>query len=154
MRLPLKKIKRKIRILRFTGSGKRDSNSRPRPWQGRALPTELFPHFQTICPLATPTGHLAALRQKSCFRRFSGLHRGAKNVFLPRCKYKPFLLLTKKSKKKSGLFKSGQFLDVVQFIQGFQRGEIIDIEVFDFVADLFEHRVVELEKAELNSFAA
>ncbi len=24
-------------------SGKRDSNSRPRPWQGRALPTELFP---------------------------------------------------------------------------------------------------------------
>ena len=25
-------------------SGKRDSNSRPRPWQGRALPTELFPH--------------------------------------------------------------------------------------------------------------
>ena len=30
--------------LRFV-SGKRDSNSRPRPWQGRALPTELFPHF-------------------------------------------------------------------------------------------------------------
>ncbi len=27
-------------------SGKRDSNSRPRPWQGRALPTELFPHHQ------------------------------------------------------------------------------------------------------------
>ena len=24
-------------------SGKRDSNPRPRPWQGRALPTELFP---------------------------------------------------------------------------------------------------------------
>ena len=28
-----------------TWSGKRDSNSRPRPWQGRALPTELFPHL-------------------------------------------------------------------------------------------------------------
>ena len=30
-------------------SGKRDSNSRPQPWQGCALPTELFPHltFQT-----------------------------------------------------------------------------------------------------------
>ena len=27
----------------FIMSGKRDSNSRPRPWQGRALPTELFP---------------------------------------------------------------------------------------------------------------
>ena len=26
-----------------TLSGKRDSNSRPRPWQGRALPTELLP---------------------------------------------------------------------------------------------------------------
>jgi hypothetical protein len=26
-------------------SGKRDSNPRPRPWQGRALPTELFPHI-------------------------------------------------------------------------------------------------------------
>ncbi len=25
-------------------SGKRDSNPRPRPWQGRALPTELFLH--------------------------------------------------------------------------------------------------------------
>jgi hypothetical protein len=26
-------------------SGKRDSNSRPRPWQGRALPAELFPLY-------------------------------------------------------------------------------------------------------------
>ena len=25
-------------------SGKRGSNSRPQPWQGCALPTELFPH--------------------------------------------------------------------------------------------------------------
>ena len=27
----------------FSLSGKRDSNSRPQPWQGCALPTELFP---------------------------------------------------------------------------------------------------------------
>src|SRR5450830_689255 len=27
-----------------TWSGKRGSNSRPQPWQGCALPTELFPH--------------------------------------------------------------------------------------------------------------
>ena len=27
-------------------SGKRDSNSRPQPWQGCALPTELFPHIE------------------------------------------------------------------------------------------------------------
>ena len=26
-------------------SEKRDSNPRPRPWQGRALPTELFSHY-------------------------------------------------------------------------------------------------------------
>ena len=30
---------------RANWSGKRGSNSRPRPWQGRALPTELFPHL-------------------------------------------------------------------------------------------------------------
>ena len=29
-------------------SGKRGSNSRPRPWQGRALPTELFPQLKTL----------------------------------------------------------------------------------------------------------
>ncbi len=32
-------------------SGKRDSNSRPRPWQGRALPTELFPHRRILLQL-------------------------------------------------------------------------------------------------------
>ena len=34
---------KKSRLSIGTLSGKRDSNSRPRPWQGRALPTELFP---------------------------------------------------------------------------------------------------------------
>ena len=29
-------------------SGKRGSNSRPRPWQGRALPTELFPQQMNV----------------------------------------------------------------------------------------------------------
>ena len=29
-------------------SGKRDSDPRPRPWQGRALPTELFPHRRIL----------------------------------------------------------------------------------------------------------
>ena len=28
-----------------TLSGRRDSNPRPRPWQGRALPTELLPQI-------------------------------------------------------------------------------------------------------------
>lgn len=31
-------------------SGKRDSDPRPRPWQGRALPTELFPLIPNIQP--------------------------------------------------------------------------------------------------------
>ena len=30
-------------------SGKRGSNSRPIPWQGIALPTELFPRFNNVC---------------------------------------------------------------------------------------------------------
>ena len=30
-------------------SGKRDSNSRPQPWQGCALPTELFPQQSLFC---------------------------------------------------------------------------------------------------------
>src|SRR5690606_16499779 len=29
-------------------SGKRDSNSRPQPWQGCALPTELFPQWRPL----------------------------------------------------------------------------------------------------------
>ena len=29
-------------------SGKRDSNSRPQPWQGCALPTELFPQMKGV----------------------------------------------------------------------------------------------------------
>ena len=33
---------------RMSKSGKRDSNSRPRPWQGRALPTELLPHLTSL----------------------------------------------------------------------------------------------------------
>ena len=31
-------------------SGKRDSDPRPQPWQGCALPTELFPHYITNFP--------------------------------------------------------------------------------------------------------
>ncbi|CAM2193806.1 protein of unknown function [Paraburkholderia kururiensis] len=37
-------------------SGRRVSNSRPQPWQGCALPTELLPRFAAFCRLlkATP----------------------------------------------------------------------------------------------------
>ncbi len=43
MCIKTKKSNRKAAF--FCWSGKRDSNSRPRPWQGRALPTELLPHL-------------------------------------------------------------------------------------------------------------
>ncbi len=36
-------------------SGKRDSNSRPQPWQGCALPTELFPH--NVIPIFPNRNH-------------------------------------------------------------------------------------------------
>ena len=40
-----------------TQSGKRDSNPRPQPWQGCALPTELFPHTTPGSRLATEPNH-------------------------------------------------------------------------------------------------
>ena len=40
---PWWRIAKPIKDFHQIWSGKRDSNSRPRPWQGRALPTELFP---------------------------------------------------------------------------------------------------------------
>ena len=43
-RMFIQKAKNTARAVFFYNwSGKRDSNSRPRPWQGRALPAELFP---------------------------------------------------------------------------------------------------------------
>ena len=45
----------------FLSSGKRDSNSRPQPWQGCALPTELFPQSIFVkrmrLELTRPNGH-------------------------------------------------------------------------------------------------
>ena len=43
---PLYQTKKQLQFCNcLISSGKRDSNSRPQPWQGCALPTELFPHF-------------------------------------------------------------------------------------------------------------
>ena len=47
-------------LLLCAWSGKRDSNSRPRPWQGRALPTELLPHchcLRKVCFGIALSGH-------------------------------------------------------------------------------------------------
>ncbi len=37
-------IDKYFRVFEPKWSGKRDLNPRPLPWQGNALPTELFPH--------------------------------------------------------------------------------------------------------------
>jgi Protein kinase domain len=42
-----KEARNPMKATDFRESGKRDSNPRPQPWQGCALPTELFPHYQT-----------------------------------------------------------------------------------------------------------
>ena len=60
------KMKEKKRVLETTLflilSGRRDSNPRPRPWQGRALPAELlsrnFQHFSSAL-LANGIANLA-----------------------------------------------------------------------------------------------
>ena len=50
---------------KFSLSGKRDSNSRPQPWQGCALPTELFPQTSEEEETRTPTSQLTLPPQSS-----------------------------------------------------------------------------------------
>src|SRR5204862_91196 len=59
-------------VIRGIWSGKRDSNSRPRPWQGRALPTELFPRRSRH---STEAAYLAAT---AAVTLVVGPHRGAR----------------------------------------------------------------------------
>ena len=51
-------------------SGKRDSNSRPQPWQGCALPTELFPHIRTFVLFCECKGNLFFLFCNSYYNFF------------------------------------------------------------------------------------
>ena len=43
-----------------------------------------------------------------------------------------------------------QSLDVVEFIEGLQRGQVVDVYVPYLVADAHEQRVVQLEETELH----
>ena len=45
------------------------------------------------------------------------------------------------------LFSGYDFLDVVEFVEGFERGEVVHIETEDFIADLAQYRVIKLEEA-------
>ena len=40
--------------------------------------------------------------------------------------------------------------DAVEFVQGFDRGEAVDVETEDLVANLAEHGIVELEETQLH----
>ena len=55
-----KPAKRRFNIL-FHWSGKRDSNSRPQPWQGCALPTELFPRTVETPAIVAPHTFLSSI---------------------------------------------------------------------------------------------
>ncbi len=71
-------------------SGKRDSNSRPRPWQGRALPTELFPqgnaHFtkggRLVNPLGAGWGWRGIRLRRAPIARRARSYRGAAKLGL------------------------------------------------------------------------
>ena len=51
------------------------------------------------------------------------------------------------------LFTGDDLLDVVEFVEGFEGGEVVDVEAQDFIADLAEDGVIELEEGELHAFA-
>lgn len=46
-------------------SGKRDLNPRPLPWQGNALPTELFPHIDNSLKFSNFDKHVKPLLAQS-----------------------------------------------------------------------------------------
>ncbi len=98
-------------------SEKRDSNPRPRPWQGRALPTELFSQF---CISPNLVGVLLSV---------SFALSAYQSLFLKcGCKYRGFFFISKQKNvifyRKNGgweLFASNPPFYIIQFIQGFYR---------------------------------
>gem|GEM_PF-6021283 len=63
-------------------SGRRVSNSRPQPWQGCALPTELLPHLQSAS-IAKPEGFVSTARRGLC-QRHAGFVSTARRVCVNR----------------------------------------------------------------------
>ena len=66
----------------------------------------------------------------------------------------PCLLIIHYSFSPSVCFTFDDSLYIVEFVESFERGEGIDVEVEYLVADLAQDRVVELEDAELSIFVA
>lgn len=42
--------------------------------------------------------------------------------------------------------------DLIQLIQGFHRGKVINIQAHEFIPDLLKHRIIELEETHLETF--
>ena len=94
-------------------SGKRDSNSRPQPWQGCALPTELFPQMLRIFGFSAALGilkHCLLLRSLAReFRNLLWIHTSTfqrTNGIVPFCECKgtAFLRTSKLFLKKNDIF--------------------------------------------------
>ena len=84
-------------------SGRRGSNSRPQPWQGCALPTELLPQV---------------LSQTRCFRL--GLQRYAKNLYFQIFLQKNAQKMQKKSKKAQNYLKMPQIAEKNRLTNGWK----------------------------------
>ena len=52
------------------------------------------------------------------------------------------------------LFAFYYLLDIIQFIQCFKRGQIIDIQIQNLIPYLTQYRIIQLEEAELHSAPA
>lgn len=61
-----------------TWSGKRDLNPRPLPWQGNALPTELFPQKITLKIVSVLLGKSNSFYLSN--HEFKGLDQKLKNI--------------------------------------------------------------------------
>ena len=64
-------------------SGKRDSNPRHQPWQGCALPTELFPHWQGKDNLTHNTSQQIYFRSSFVQCVVKNIHEGRLKVSTP-----------------------------------------------------------------------
>ena len=86
--------------------------------------------------------HLSDMVQQGAFQARSCVRRYRAFAEVSRCAAILVCLLT-----GEGLFAGEDGADVGELVEGLERGEVVDVEVQELVADLGEHGVVELEDA-------
>ena len=77
---------------------------------------------------------------------------GRMGLFIKMNNYAKLFILSQQV-YSSLIFSFEDFLDVVEFVEGFNGCNVVDVEREDFVADLGEYGVVELVERELHTFA-